>query len=249
MRLNQVNALVTGQKGEAEKVVGEFYKVLQKPDLFEGMERTYKPLDEETGEKLPAESQKVQFRVNQLMENSSKKWAEMWDLVFTQDVGNQSARADIVVDGRVVVPQVPVTSLLFLEKQINDVETFLSKLPTPDPAEDWVQDENTDLLKTKQTLSNRTKKIPRNHVKAEATQHHPAQVEVYSEDVHVGSWQKIRYSGSIPAKSKNNLLEKARKLKNAVKLAREEANMLDVKLVKIGEPIFKFLLEDIQAIA
>jgi hypothetical protein len=70
----------------------------------------------------------------------------LWNLVFTQDTGNQSARADIVVDGKVVLANVPVTSLLFLDKQVNDLETFVSKLPTPDPAEEWTHDPNTGAL-------------------------------------------------------------------------------------------------------
>ena len=48
-----------------------------------------------------------------------------------------------------------------------------------------------------QTL--RTKKVPRNHVKAEATEKHPAQVEVYYEDVAVGYWTTVKFSGALPA--------------------------------------------------
>ena len=77
----------------------------------------------------------MQQRADDLLRQAREKWAELWNLVYTQDVGNQQARADVVVDGQTVLANVPVTFLLFLDKQVNDLETFVTKLPTPDPAD------------------------------------------------------------------------------------------------------------------
>jgi hypothetical protein len=104
-KLNQVNALVSARKGEAEKAVQDIIKLLQKEQLFSGRERTYRPMDEVNGQRLPPESQKVQQRVDQLIEQASTNWTEVWNLVFTQDVGNQQARADIAVDGQAVLSE------------------------------------------------------------------------------------------------------------------------------------------------
>lgn len=68
----------------------------------------------------------------------------------------------------------------------------------------------------------RTKKVPRNHVKAEATDKHPAQVDVYYEDVPVGYWTTVKFSGALPARRVNELLDRVEKLQQAVKFAREE---------------------------
>src|ERR1700732_2241408 len=108
-KLNQVNAIVSARKGEAERAVHEIVKLLQKEQLFSGRERTYRPLDEVNGQRLPPESQKVQQRVDQLIEQASGSWTELWNLVLTQDTGNQQARADIVVDGKAVLAGVPVS--------------------------------------------------------------------------------------------------------------------------------------------
>jgi len=240
-KLHQINALLTGRKGEAEKAVTETYKVIQKESLFDGRQRTYKPHDEENGERLPPEKQMVQQRVKDLMRDAAAKWTELWDLTLTQDSANQQAKADVDVDGVRVLAGVPVTTLLFLEKQVNDVETFVSKLPTPDPAEEWEHDPNTDLLKTKPLQSVRTKKVPRNHVKAEATDKHPAQVEVYHEDIQVGTWTQTLFTGRITAQEKNAILARVKKFKDAVKLAREQANSIDVQNKKAGEAVFSFL--------
>src|SRR5262249_25544146 len=111
-RLNQVNAIVTARKGEADKAVAELAKLAAKEQLFVGRERTYRPLDEVNGQKLPPESQKVQQRVDRLIEQARDKWTELWNLVLSQDTGNQKAKADILVDGRVLLANVPVTTLL-----------------------------------------------------------------------------------------------------------------------------------------
>src|SRR5262249_28027830 len=114
-KLNQINAMVTGRKGEVEKAVTEIYKILQKEQLFNGRSRQYRPYDEEQGEKLPAEAQKVQQETKKLVEQAVAKWTDLWDLTLTQDAGNQQARADIIIDGQIVLKDVPVTNLLFLE--------------------------------------------------------------------------------------------------------------------------------------
>lgn len=240
-KLNQINALVTSRKGDAEKQITELYKLIQKEQLFAGRERTYRPLDEVNGQKLPPESQRVQQRADDLVRQAREKWTELWNLVLTQDTGNQSARADIVVDGKVVLANVPVTSLLFLDKQVNDLETFVSKLPTPDPAEEWTHDPNTGLLRGKATESLRTSKEPTVIVKYEATKEHPAQTELFTKDVPVGTWTQILYSGCIGTDRKNAILARVRKLQDAIKLAREQANLLEVERQKAGEPLLGFV--------
>jgi len=242
-KLNQVNAILAARRGEAEKAVSEIVKLLQKEQLFNGRERTYRPLDEVNGQRLPPESQKVQQRVDQLIEQASTRWTELWNLVSTQDVGNQQARADIVIDGTVILANVPVTTLLFLDKQLTEVENFVAKLPTPDPSEEWGHDPNSGLLKSQANESLRTQKEPAVFVKYEATKEHPAQTEYYMKDVPVGTWRQILYSGCIQTDRKNAILARLKKLQDAVKHARERANLIDVERQKAAEPLLSYLFE------
>jgi hypothetical protein len=240
-KLNQINAIVTARKGDAEKQVTELYKLIQKEQLFAGRERTYRPLDEVNGQKLPPESQRVQQRADDLIRQARGKWTELWNLVLTQDSGNQQARADIVVDGKVLLANVPVTTLLFLDKQVNDLQTFVSKLPTPDPAEEWGHDPNTGLLRSRATESVRTSKEPTVIVKYDATKEHPAQTELFTKDVPVGTWTQILYSGCIPTDRKNAILARIRGLQDGIKVAKEQANLLEVERQKAGEPLLGFV--------
>ena len=242
-KLNQINAIVAARKSEVEKAIGELNKILQKEPLFNGRERTYRPLDEVNGQRLPAESQKVQQRADQIIEQATTHWTDLWNAVLTQDTGNQGARADLVVDGQTLLANVPVTTLLFLDKQVTEVVNFVTKLPTPDPAEEWAHDPNTGLLKSQVSESLRTQKEPAVFVKYEATKEHPAQTEFYMKDSPVGTWRQILYSGCIQADRKNAILARLKKLQDAVKLAREQANLLEVERQKAGEPLLAYIFE------
>jgi hypothetical protein len=237
-KLNQVIAVAAGRKADVAKGVTELYHTLQKESLFDGISRTYKPRAED-GESLPAESKHVQKRSRDLIKEATDVWTELFDVTLTQDRGNCQARADVVVDGKTILREVPVTTLLFLEKQLHDVATFVGKLPVPDPAALWEYDQRQDCLATTPTQTVRTKKVPKAFVKYEATKEHPAQVEVFHEDVIVGDWTTILYTGRISAREKNEILVRLRKLQDAVKVARETANAIEIEPQKMGEAVFQ----------
>ena len=239
-KLNQIIAVVNGKKTRCQKAITEIYKQLQKQALFEGIARTYQPTDEE-GETQPPEHKNVQYKAQAAIEDAKVVLAELMDVAATQDWANCQAHADVVVDGNVVLSAVPVTHLLFLEKQLIDLHTFVGQLPTLDAAESWRWDENADCYATEPTISNRTKKVPRSHILYEATTEHPAQVEMYHEDVKVGEWRTVKFSGALPAQDRNEFLGRIRKLQEAVKFAREEANSIDVNDIKIGNKVFDFV--------
>jgi len=50
-------------------------------------------------------------------------------------------------------------------------------------------------------------------------------VDVYLEDVAVGTWNIVKFSGAQPATRVRELTDRADKLQQAVKYAREQANM------------------------
>jgi len=239
-KLNQVIAVVGPKKQRAAAVLTEAYHKIQKPPLFDGISRVYAPKDAE-GEALPSEQKLIQLSVRGLIQEARTVLTEMFDAVATQDFANCEAKADVSVDSTVILSQVPVTHLLFLEKQLTDVETFVRNLPTLDPAESWTFNAASDCYATNPTQSVRTKKVPKAFVKYEATKEHPAQVDVFNEDVLVGYWTTVKFSGTIPVKERNEMLERVRALKEAVVKAREEANSREVSPVSVGKSIFDYV--------
>jgi hypothetical protein len=239
-KLNQIIAVEKGIKSQSLRDLTDSHQMLQKTSLLSGISRTYRPKDEE-GEQLPPESTKVQVKTEEVIRRTVEVLTRLFDVTATKDWANTQAKADVVVDSQVLLSQVPATYLLFLEKQLVDLHTFVSKLPVLDASETWTLDNSADAWATEPMQTTRTKKIPRNHVKAEATEHHPAQVEVYYEDVVVGYWRTVKFSGSLPATRVNELIERVEKLQQAVKYAREEANGIEVQDQKVGETVFKYI--------
>lgn len=239
-KLNQIVAVLNGKKSQAQKAITEVYKKLQKAALFEGLSRSYTPLDDE-GETQPSEKKNVQYKSRDAIADARAALGDLFDVTATQDWGNCQAKADVVVEGNTILESVPVTYLLFLEKQLSDIHSFVQQIPVLDPSDTWSWDENADCYATEPTLSNRTRKVPRSHILYEATEKHPAQVEMYHEDVKVGEWRTIRFSSSLAAQEKNEIVLRVRRLQEAIKFAREQANSMEVKNISIGNKVFDFV--------
>lgn len=241
MRLNQVLAIEGGAKGRALRTLTDAHHELGRPVLLEGISREYQPVDDQ-GEQLPPESKLPQRRVPEVLVEVRAALAKLFDVVATKELANTAARADVVVDGRTLLEDVPVTYLLFLEKQLVDLHTFVAKLPTLDPTKEWTYDEGVAAYTTPVVKTVKTKKLPRNHVKAAATDKHPAQVDVYHEDVVVGYWSTKFFSGALPQSRVNELLARVVALQEGVKKAREEANTGTVDEMNFARPVFDYLL-------
>ena len=241
-KLNQIIAIEKSVKSQTMRELTDSHQLLQKPAMLSGIARTYRPLDDE-GEQYPPESTRVQTKSEDVINQTTEILSKLFDVTATKDWANGDARADVVIDGTTILENVPVTYLLFLEKQLTDLHTFVKKLPVLDTSEIWSFDESQDVWATEPIQTTKTKKIPRNHVKAVATEEHPAQVEVYYEDVIVGYWRTVKYSGAMPATRVATLLNRVRKLQEAVKFAREEANSLEVENQTLGEKVFEYLFK------
>lgn len=241
-KLNQIIAVANGKKATGTAALTAVYHVLQKPDLFTGFERKYQSLDDD-GEKLPSESKIIQQTVAGNLAAAQESLTDVMDIVATQEYGNCSAKADIVIDGVVLAEKVPVTYILFLEKQADNIKSLISKLPVLSSDTRWNKSgSDPNVYVTDVVQTNRTKKVPKAFVKAPATDKHPAQVEMFTEDVIVGNWNKVDMSSAIPISQRDEMLKRVEKFREALKVAREEANSIQVTNVTIGKGIMNYLL-------
>lgn len=240
-KLCQVIAVKTGKASQTQRQITEINKKLQKPVLFQGFSKRYTPKDDD-GEVFPDEQQKVQFKVGDVLAEVRQNMAELIDITATQDVTNCEAKANIVVDGVAILENVPVTHLLWLEKTLTDLHTIIESTPVLDHQENWTYDPNAGYHVTEPVTTTKTKKEPKVVVKYPATEQHPAQTELLSEDKIIGTWKQIKFSAALPADTKKELLVKVGKLQVAVKIAREEANSRPAVDTKYGDKIFDFVL-------
>lgn len=181
-KLSQILAVELEMKSSVYAEVTQLSKTLQKPDLFNGLQRTYKKKDEQ-GEDLPPERKVVQQNVYDILDRVVQLNSAYFDVVVTKDMANCSAKADLVTDGNALAKDLPATYLLFLDKQLTDMRKFIDLIPTLDEAEVWDLDQNSNLYKSGTSSTQRTKKAQRGIVLYEATEKHPAQTQLITDDI------------------------------------------------------------------
>lgn len=240
-KLCQVIAHEKGLKARANETRDDIYnRRLQKKSRYDGLTKTWHKLEED-GAEFPPESKKAEARVEDDLKALRDVLVPWYDALATKERSNYEAKADVVVDGQTIAEGVPVTFLLFLEKDLVHMRTILKVAPTLDETRDWSQDEGTGFYKTAPDLSHRTKKVQKAIVLYDATEHHPAQTQLISEDVVIGNWKTINVSGAMTLRAKERLLARLEKLINAVRMAREEANTSLAVECNIGAPILDFI--------
>jgi hypothetical protein len=242
--LSQVVAVRPTIKNDTIDLLTARYRTLAQAKLLSGLSRTYKP-HEDGGFKHPDEINFPQLRVERELKNIAADMYKLFDVTAALDWTNQHARADIVLwnadEPVTLLRDVPVTYLMFLEKQLLNVEATIKKLPILDPAEDWTFDPAKDIYRSAAAGSIKTKKVKRNHVIHPGNDKHAPQVETYTEDEPVGTWSTIKFSGALPAERVNKMLARVTTLIEAVKFAREQANMQEIIDPKPGRVIFDYL--------
>lgn len=241
-KLNQIIAVAQSKKAAAKKALERAYHLLQKTELYQGLEKSYQPQDED-GEQLPPESKRVEYKVSEVLDSIREDWTNMVDVVVTNDTGNSQAKANIKVGDQLVAENVPVTSLIFLEKQLTDLHSLIGVCPTLSTSDSWKFNQEGELWESETYQTHRTKKEQRPIVLYDATETHPAQCQLITQDKVVGFWNAKKLSGAISDKDKRDILKKVSGLKEAVVKAREEANSTEVENVNIGDSILDYLLK------
>jgi hypothetical protein len=242
-KLNQILAIEKGAKTRTYAEVTALHHASQKADLMTGHHKTYSPMAED-GEKLPPETRKVKYKADDVIEEAAKALASLFDVTAAKDWANCTAKASVMLNGEVFLEEVPVTYLLFLDKQLGDLLTFVSKMVELDPGETWTHDDNSGEYRTSPTETAKTKKLQKPIVLYQATETHPAQTQLITEDVVVGHYKLTKFSGAIPGPRKKALVAKIVKLSEAVKFAREQANAMEADKKDIGSKVLGFIFAE-----
>ncbi len=244
-RLNQILAIEKGIKADNYAEMTALYRAAEKPALFDGFQKDYERINDQDAE-LPSESKKVQHNYVQVLKAARKAMSAIITIGARKDWTNGVARADVKIGDTVLIPQVPSTHLLFLEKQMTDLRNLIAQIPVLDPEKDWVANPTQTGQHRTPTpeKTHRTKKVVKPIVKYDATDKHPAQTDLITEDTLVGYWSLIRHSGAIPEPYRNELLERVETVAQAIKQAREAANSSEeVASPDVSSRIFDYVMD------
>jgi hypothetical protein len=245
--LGQAVAILKDVSTATKRELTDAHHALQKPDMLTGISREYFPVDEENGERFPSESKRVHVTVEEMVRATTRHLARLFDATAVRDFTNgpsngDGATADVVVDGNVLVEHAPVPYLLWLERQLDDLHKFATSLPTLDSAMTWELDDPVRGVYRSEVIETvRQVQQPRAHVLYEATEKHPAQVQAYQENVVVGKWRTVRYSGATTEQRRSEIVDRVRTVQRAVHEAREQANRTEVVQPEVGRRVLDFV--------
>lgn len=248
MKLCEAIAVLKGIKSQTYAQMTELDKLCQKELLFKGLSKTYEPLDADDPDRPDGETSLVQQSAEEIAGSIRDALTRYFDANAAVEVGNTHAKADVVVEGETILKDVPVTYLLFLEKQLNDLHTAVGRMPVLSPEFAWHHDAGRNCFSSDEVKKVRTKKTPR--VVMTATSKTTAkdgsvteqqQGQVLQEDLPVGYWHTTYFSAALEPARRKQLLARINKLRDAVKQARERANGDKIEQPKFGDPLLGWI--------
>src|SRR5262249_15399276 len=159
---------------------------LQKGDLFNGLEKSQEMFE---GFGLPQapQSKKIQASAQEILSALPGLLGRLYDLEATKDAADADAVADVVVNGQVIIENVQINHLLWLEKQFQNLVTVFKAIPVISAAEQWQEAVGLSdgYYQTATETQPITKKVTdfKIVVPAAANGNHPADVREVSKDV------------------------------------------------------------------
>ena len=245
MGKNQLHSLLAVEQDlvqQSNNVLSEASSFfVKKSDHFDGLKKVYVS-KEEGDDEVPPEGKEVVSTVKEQLDYVAESFVKAIDATISKEQTNSSgnAKADLKIGENTF--SLSATALLSLEKNLTKYRDLCKTIPTLDETKAWVKDTSTDreIKKTEKQLIYRTKKKRVPLVLYEATDRHPAQVQIQEIDAQVGQYEQTYYSGRIFSLDKSNLLAKIDSLLLDVKKAREEANQVEAIQVKIGRAIIEY---------
>jgi len=163
---------------------------------------------------------------------------------------NTLAKADVVVDGDVLLEQIPVTVLMPLKKQLSKLLPALSGIKALDRATTWVEATGQEFDKVyvtaNPTTTDQTVTVKRWETIVPATQHHPAQTREIEFKNLVGQYTTTIFSGNMRQIDKTTLVNRLTTLITAVESAIQTANSsTGIVELPIGEILMKHIFGDL----
>lgn len=246
-KLHEILAVESDLEAVAKKVIAEGLDTFTKRQQhFFARHQSWEMLDEARKNEAPADDVHfMETTVGKKLEYVENHLIKYYDTLIRKELANQLATADLIVDGQVIAPALPVTFLLGMEKRLVQVRGLYQAIPTLPPGAEWrpADDKGVGVyVVANPEVKAKTEKTIKSKVLVPATDNHPAQIEKWFEDKIIGRSTTITWAGLITPAEKSNLLERLDNLIQAMKQARQRANAQVVnKDLAIGRLLFEYV--------
>lgn len=246
-KLYEVLAVEADKKGIAIRLLDESLKVFKNnTKLFEGFSKklSMDAAGQESIELANSETSELSTTVQERLDYTVPAVSDWLDITLQKEATNQTAVADLMIDGEILAKDLPATFLLGLEDKLKKIRSVYEAIPTLDSSVVWEKNVNgkTNTFRARDTeIKTKTQKQPKSRILYEATENHPAQIERWNEEVVIGRYITNLTSGKISSERKMTLLGRIDRLIQAVKQARMRANGVKVVIKNIGNDLFEFI--------
>ncbi len=239
-KLHEILAIEGDLKSRALKTLGEAASLFKNgAGKLLGQISIYHPVTDDE-EQLESKVTNMVTTVDQALALVSADFSGWVDCAIQKEVTNGKTLAKIKINGKNI--SLPSTALLNLEKKLQALRIVYKAIPINDVTSVWEWDADNECFRSaRPEVRRKTKKVMRAFVAYEANENHPAQVNVYHEDILVGRWETIKQSGMITPKDHRQRLERLDELLRQVKQAIRRANDIDVVQIKVGENILAYI--------
>lgn len=246
--LHELLAVVADSTNAAQAISTEtLVTFTKKPDHFKGQARAVTFFAEARAGENVQDSKELVTTVDAKLDHTFAVLGRNFDAILQVEEANQRASADLVVDGEVVATSVPATFLLGMEKRLKAVRDLILAAPTLDPSLRWSENPaaGEGVFVSDVQVTMRNEKVLQHKILVAATDKHPAQVEKWSEDVPVARIETTQFSGMLSPARKSAMVARCDKLIEAVKMARQRANTVEVrKDLRIAADMFDYITAD-----
>ena len=251
-RLHELLAVEGDLEGSYKKIIQEaIITFSKKADHFFGFHRKCDMYEDDVPVP-PDEFKEMDTTVQAKLDYVQGSITRYFDAVLQKEKTNQSAKADLIVDGVTIGKDLPATFLLGLETRLKVVRGMYEVMPTLPPGVKWIKDENrgehvyvTEHTEKKpkgaKTFMHKVLVPAQFPKEGEGGQSLPAQIEKWEETKNVGMYIKTIWSGMISPAEKSVVLGRIDKLIRATKKSRQRANTAEIVKITIGKEIFDFI--------
>jgi hypothetical protein len=248
-KLHEVLAVEKTRANAATKLLDETATKFRKEHFFAGHIKTLRMLADSPAnaaiEAASRDDKALPTTVPETLEYALKFWADAEDVTFAKNRTNQIANADLLFHGAVLVPNVPVDELLGLEVRLEKLRHVIDAMPILDASREWSLSSSGrkgEYVSVTSEVTSKTEKVSTPVILYEATDHHPAQIQVVNTDKVIGTFTKLLISGAASSKQKADAVSTIDELLVEVKQARQRANSVEIINEKIGSTITDLIL-------
>lgn len=185
---------------------------------------------------------KLPTNVLDTLDYAFDRFVKAEDLQYQKNLTNAKAKADLMFNGQVLLPGLPVDQLLGLEDRLGKIRTLIMAVPTIDAAIAWTFKAEEGCWVAPPTDTSKTEKTFAFIEMSPATKEHKAQIKELPKDEVVGTFTRIKRSGAATAVQKSNAILVIDELLAETKKARMRANTTEVVAGNIGLVLKELIL-------